>query len=142
MKLKTAKEALYALVSILAAVFVTYLPVVAMGCFDVPALICFGAAFMIAVLCGAGVTGFLHKKGFRLFAYTAILVFLDILHIILACNSVAATNLVDKLTGYYNLEATAFYLLFAILFLTGFSVGSGVGYFTWRYRKRTGIGQA
>lgn len=136
MKLKTAKETLITIVSILAAFLVTYLPVVAMGHLNVPALICFGVAFLIAVFCGVGITEFLHKKGFRLFAYTAILVFIDVLHIILACNSVAVANLVNRLTGYYNLEATAFYLFYAILFLAGFSVGSGIRYFIWRYRKR------
>ena len=142
MKSRTAKEALLTVTSIVAAVFVTYLVMVAMGRLNIPALICFGLIFVIAALCGIGSVGFLQKRGFRLLAYTAILAFFTLLHIVLACDSVAATKLVERITGYYELEATAFYLLYANLFFIGFSVGSGAGAFLWRYGKRPGYDKA
>lgn len=138
MKLRAAKEALITVAFIAAAVLVTYLATVAMGRLNVPALICFGLILVIAAFCGTASVDFLQKRGFRLLVYAAILAFFTVLHLALACDSVAVTKLLDRLTGYYQLEATAFYLLYANLFFIGFSVGSGIGAFLWRYRKRPG----
>ena len=142
MKLRAAKEALITVASIAAAVLVTYLATVIMGRLNIPALICFGLIFVIAALCGTGSVGFLQKRGFRLLVYAAMLAFLTLLHMVLACDSVAVTKLVDRLTGYYELEATAFYLLYANLFFIGFSVGSAFGGLVWKYRKRPGYENA
>lgn len=142
MKLRAAKEALITVAFIMAAVLVTYLATVAMGRLNIPALICFGLILVIAALCGTGSVGFLQKRGFRLLAYAAILAFLTLLHLVLACDSVAVTKLVDRLTGYYELEATAFYLLYANLFFIGFSVGSALGALMRRYGKRPGYDKA
>ena len=142
MKGKAAKEALITVASIAAAVLVTYLASVVMGRLNIPALICFGLIFVIAALCGTGTVDFLQKRGFRLLAYAVILAFFTLLHIVLACDSVAATKLVDRLTGYYELEATAFYLLYANLFFIGFSVGSALGALMRRYGKRPGYDKA
>ena len=139
MKLRAAKEALITVAFIAAAVLVTYLATVAMGRLNIPALICFGLILVIAALCGIGSVGFLQKRGFRLLVYAAILAFFTVLHLVLACDSVAAANLLNRLTGYYNMEAVVFYLLFANLFFIGFSVGGGFGAFLWRYRKKIGI---
>lgn len=136
MKLRAAKEALITVAFIATAVLVTYLATVAMGLLNIPALICFGLILVIAALCGIGSVGFLQKRGFRLLVYAAILAFLTLLHIVLACDSVAVTKLLNRLTGYYELEATAFYLLYANLFFIGFSVGGGFGGLIWRYGKR------
>ena len=142
MKLRAAKEALITVASIAAAVLVTYLATVVMGRLNIPALICFGLILVIAALCGIGSVGFLQKAGFRLLVYAAILAFLTLLHLILACNSVAAANLLNRLTGYYNMETVVFYLLYANLFFIGFSVGSGLGSLMWRYSKRPGYDKA
>lgn len=92
--------------------------------------------FLVPLICGICIASVFHKRDCPMGNCLVILAVLDILHVIFLQHHAATTKILSVLTNHYNLEATAFYLLYAILFYTGLLFGMGIGYLSWRNQEK------
>ena len=97
------------------------------------------AVFLLAVLapivyCTA-VSYDLKKDGFSIWSYIIIFSFFEAVLITLMVNHTFAAKIFKVFTGHFNLEATVFYLLYALLPCTGGLVGLGLGYGIWKMKN-------
>lgn len=92
--------------------------------------------FLVPLICGICIASVFHKRDCPMGSCLVILAVLDILHVIFLQHHAATTKILSVLTNHYNLEATAFYLLYAILFYTGLLFGMGIGYLSWRNQEK------
>ncbi len=132
----TAKEILMIFISIIITLVVTCLAVIMAGVLQIHALIAFFLIFFIPFICSIGIAYFLKKGGKHVRICTVALAVFDILFIALYMNNTATTTWCSKITGYYNLEATNFFLFYAILFCTGLLSGFGLGFFVWKCKRK------
>ena len=107
--------------------FVTRVVVLLCGTWGLHTLACLALMCLVPCLCSFGITRALKKgrKGTRL-CMVLPMVF-DLLFLVLMTNNTAATKIVSRFTGHYNLEATGFFLLFAVLFCSGLLAGAMLG---------------
>lgn len=92
--------------------------------------------FLVPLVCGIYFSFRFLKRDCRTTICLLILAALDLLHVILSQNNTAVTKLLSLFTGNYNLEATAFFLFYAVLFYAGLLFGIGIGSFLWRIPKQ------
>ena len=103
--------------------------VVAMLCgtLMVSALLSMALFALLPCLCSLFMTRRLKKREKGLWLPIAVPAVFDLLWILLSFDLSIATDFVSIFTGYDNSEATAFFLLFAILFCSGLLVGAVLG---------------
>ena len=97
------------------------------------------AVFLLAALapivyCTA-VSYDLKKDGFSIWSYIIIFSIFEAVLITLMVNHTFAAKIFKVFTGHFNLEATVFYLWYALLPCTGGLVGLGLGYGIWKMKN-------
>lgn len=127
-------------VSVLAVFVVTNFAVIVMRSISahvpIQPLVFMFFLFLVPLICGICIASVFHKRDCPMGSCLVILAVLDILHVIFLQHHAATTKILSVLTNHYNLEATAFYLLYAILFYTGLLFGMGIGYLSWRNQEK------
>ena len=94
------------------------------GTLMVSALLSMALFALLPCLCSLFMTRRLKKREKGLWLPIAVPAVFDLLWILLSFDLSIATDFVSIFTGYDNNEATAFFLLFAILFCSGLLVGA------------------
>lgn len=97
------------------------------GTLMVSALLSMALFALLPCLCSLFMTRRLKKREKGLWLPIAVPAVFDLLWILLSFDLSIATDFVSIFTGYDNNEATAFFLLFAILFCSGLLVGAVLG---------------
>jgi len=97
------------------------------GTLMVPALLSMAVFALLPCLGAIFVIYRLKKQAKGIWLPIAVPAVFDLLWILLAFDLSAATDFVSIFTGYDNNEASAFFLLFAILFCSGLLVGAILG---------------
>ena len=93
------------------------------------------AALVPAVYCTA-VSYDLKKDGLSIWSYIIIFSIFEAVLITLMVNHTFAAKIFKVFTGHFNLEATVFYLLYALLPCTGGLAGLGLGYGIWKMKYK------
>lgn len=75
------------------------------------------------------------KEGLPIWNYIIVFTIVELTLITLMVNHTFAAKILRIFTGHFNLEATVFYLLYALLPCTGGLAGLGLGYGIWRLIK-------
>lgn len=94
---------------------------------SVSTLLSMAAFALLPCLCAVFVTCKLKKRAKGIWLPIAVPAVFDLLWILLSFDLSVATDFVSVFTGYDSNEATAFFLLFAILFCSGLLVGAVLG---------------
>lgn len=97
------------------------------GTLMLPALLGMALFALIPCLYGAVFVYMLKKRQKGIWLCIAVAAVFDLLWILLSFDLSVATDFVSVFTGYDSSEATAFFLLFAILFCSGLLVGAVLG---------------
>ena len=95
----------------------------------------FALAILVPVIYSAVVSYDLKKGGWSIRSYIAVFSVYEVVLLVLMMNHSFAAKVFCLFTGNYNLEATGFYLLYALLPCTGSLIGLGFGYGIWRLIK-------
>lgn len=93
-------------------------------------------AFALAVLCSviysATVSYDLKRSGLSIMNYILVFSIFAVILVVLMRNHSFTTKLISLVSGNYNLEATGFYLLYALFPCIGGLAGFGLGYGIWK----------
>ena len=92
--------------------------------------------FLVPMLCIAAAAYWLKKRGRTLWGATMVLVGFILLFLFCGYHNTATTKFISMFTGHYNLEATGFGLLMAIVYCGGMLAGVGLGSLVWHCRKK------
>ena len=95
----------------------------------------FALAILVPVIYSAVVSYDLKKGGWSIRSYIAVFSVYEVVLLVLMMNHSFAAKVFCLFTGNYNLEATGFYLLYALLPCTGGLIGLGFGYGIWKMIK-------
>ena len=95
----------------------------------------FALAVLVPVIYSAVVSYDLKKGGWSIKRYIVAFSVCEVVLLVLMMNHSFAAKVFCLFTGNYNLEATGFYLLYALLPCTGGLIGLGFGYGIWRLIK-------
>ena len=85
------------------------------------------ALFLVPLICTAALVRFLKLHGKRIWPASVTLIVLLAFLCLAAKYNTELPRMIKQLTGYYNLDATAFFTLFATLICGGALAGTGVG---------------
>lgn len=132
----TLKESLAVGLSFFAAVLATIAAARTVALWTDAAISSLLALFLMPMVCGAAIAYVLKKRGRSLRVAAAALAALVLLLFVLAKNNSATTRFLSRFTGHYNLEATGFYLLFAVLICAGMLAGFRIGHFVRQYQHK------
>ncbi|MBQ6998757.1 MAG: hypothetical protein IJN62_03110 [Clostridia bacterium] len=88
--------------------------------------------FFIPLICGMVIAYFIKKHGRQIRFFIIPLVAFDILFVLFQSNIKIAAKMMAFFTGDYNLEASGFYMFFAMLFCTGMLAGLIIGSFVYK----------
>ena len=133
---KIVKESLMTLLVCVAICVITYLTVVFVSTFRIPALAALSLMFFVPFVCGTAISYHGKNRGKQLRVCIATLGVVVILLLMLYVNNTATTSVLSKFTGHYNLEATGFFLYYAMLSCTGLLFGMVAGYLIWKLKRK------
>ena len=85
------------------------------------------ALFFVPLAFTAVLAWLLNKRGRRVRFLAALLALLDGLLLVALMNSNGVTRMIDRLTGYYNVEAITFLLAIPLCYGLGLLIGLGLG---------------
>lgn len=100
------------------------------------ALLALFLLFLVPMLCIAVMVYWFKKRGRDVWGTAVVLVSLIFLFLFCGYHNTATTKLISLFTGHYNLEATGFGLLMAVIYCGGMLAGVGLGCLIWSYRKK------
>lgn len=93
----------------------------------ISAVVSLSLFFLVPMICTVILVCFLKKRGKEIRYAAVVLVMLLFLSCLAARFNTEVTQLIDTMTGYYNLETVGFLTFFAILECCGALVGIGIG---------------
>ena len=92
----------------------------------------FALAVLVPVIYSTVVSYDVKKEGLPIWNYIIVFTIVELTLITLMVNHTFAAKILRIFTGHFNLEATVFYLLYALLPCTGGLIGLGFGYGIWK----------
>lgn len=92
--------------------------------------------FFVPMLCIAVAAYWFKKRDRDIWGAGLVLTGLILFFAFCGYHNTATTKFISMFTGHYNLEATGFGLLMAIIYCSGMLAGVGLGNFVWHCRKK------
>ncbi len=99
------------------------------------AIVPFILAALLPAIYNTVVSYDLKKEGLPVWNYIIVFIIIEVTLLTLMVNHTFAANIFRLFTGHFNLEATVFYLLYAVLPCTGGLVGLGLGWGIWKKKN-------
>lgn len=131
MKINRYQRIMKPLVVLLFNILLSFLMIIGFGS-SIGYIPAFALALLVPVIYSAVVTYDLKKGGWSIKNNIVAFSICEVVLIVLMMNHSFAAKVICLFTGNYNLEATGFYLLYALLPCTGGLIGLGFGYGIWK----------
>jgi len=96
------------------------------------AIVPFVLAALLPAIYNTVVSYDLKKEGLPVWNYIIVFIIIEVTLLTLMVNHTFAAKMLRLFTGHFNLEATVFYLLYALLPCTGGLLGLGLGCGIWK----------
>ena len=134
MKINSYQRIMKPLVVLLFYILLSFLMIIGFAS-SIGVIPAFALAVLVPMIYSAVVTYGLKKGGWSIKSYIVAFSVCELVLLVLMMNHSFTAKVFCLFTGNYNLEATGFYLLYALLPCTGSLIGLGFGYGIWRLIK-------